>query len=72
MARQGTAGQLHPAFMPGTHRGHIRALHLNDPATRYPEVLIMRQRAWTRTIPMHHPFHPMSGFTGAQAKGADR
>ena len=53
--------------MPGSRRGHIRALHLNDPATRHPEVLIMQQRAWTRTIPMHHPFHLMSGFTAAQA-----
>jgi hypothetical protein len=32
----------------------------------------MQQRAWTRTIPMHHPFHLVSGFTAAQAKGADR
>jgi hypothetical protein len=32
----------------------------------------MQQRAWTRTIPMHHPFHLMSDFTAAQAKGADR
>ena len=36
MARQGTAGQLHPAFMPGTRRGHIRALHLNDPQLGIP------------------------------------
>jgi hypothetical protein len=39
---------------------------------RHPEVLIMQQRPWTRTIPVHHPFHLMSGFTVAQAKGADR
>jgi hypothetical protein len=32
----------------------------------------MQQRAWTQTIPIHHPFHLMSGFTIARAQGADR